>query len=63
MATALEERIVERGQRIYDLIEGQAPSLFKKGYWTTKMMRTGDLFEFTSLLSAQHERFALKGTV
>ena len=38
MATALEERIVQRGHRIYDLIEGQAPSLFKKGYWTTKMM-------------------------
>ena len=38
MATALEKRIVQRGQRIYDLIEGQAPSLFKKGYWTTKMM-------------------------
>ena len=38
MATALEERIVRRGHRIYDLIEGQAPSLFQKGYWTTKMM-------------------------
>ena len=38
MATTLEERIVQHGHRIYDLIEGQAPSLFEKGYWTTKMM-------------------------
>ena len=38
MTPETEKRIVERGEKIYDLIAGQAPSLFKKDYWTSKLM-------------------------
>ena len=34
----LETRIVERGQKLYDLIEKQSPSIFRKDYWTGKVM-------------------------
>ena len=34
----LESRTVETGLRLYDLIEGQTPSVFQKDYWTGKML-------------------------
>ncbi|GLI33366.1 proline dehydrogenase family protein [Desulforhabdus amnigena] len=38
MASDLESRILETGLRLYGLIEGESPSVFKKEYWMGKML-------------------------
>lgn len=38
MAQELEKRIKETGLKIYQLIEGDAPSVFKKEFWSGKIM-------------------------
>ncbi|SFM93601.1 L-glutamate gamma-semialdehyde dehydrogenase [Thermodesulforhabdus norvegica] len=38
MATALEERIYRTGKWLYELIEGESPSIFKKEYWSGKVI-------------------------
>lgn len=38
MAADLETRIQARGHQLYDLIEGETPSVFKKDFWTGKVM-------------------------
>lgn len=38
MGSQLEERIRETGMRLYDIAEKSKPSLFKKDYWTGKVM-------------------------
>ena len=38
MADDFESRVRETGLRLYELIEGETPSVFKKEYWTGKIM-------------------------
>ncbi len=38
MAANLEDRVRETGLKLYDLAAGEKPSLFKKDYWTGKVM-------------------------
>lgn len=38
MSSELETRIVETGLRLYDLMEDESPSVFRKDYWMGKMM-------------------------
>lgn len=38
MATTFEDRVRETGLRLYQLAEGDKPSLFKKDFWTGKIM-------------------------
>ncbi|HIJ55314.1 MAG TPA: bifunctional proline dehydrogenase/L-glutamate gamma-semialdehyde dehydrogenase [Deltaproteobacteria bacterium] len=38
MAFNFEDRVTATGLRLYDLAEGEKPSLFKKDYWTGKVM-------------------------
>jgi RHH-type proline utilization regulon transcriptional repressor/proline dehydrogenase/delta 1-pyrroline-5-carboxylate dehydrogenase len=33
-----DDQVVATGLRLYDLIEGETPSIFKKNYWTGKVM-------------------------
>ena len=38
MDTKLEERIQKKGLRLYEIMEGETPSVFKKDYWIGKIM-------------------------
>ncbi len=38
MNANMEERIYRTGKRLYELIEGETPSVFKKEYWMGKVM-------------------------
>ena len=38
MSADLEERIQATGKRLYDLLEGESPTLFKKQYWLGKVL-------------------------
>jgi len=38
MSEDIESRIRKTGLRLYQVIEGEMPSLFKKEYWTGKAM-------------------------
>ena len=38
MVSGLEKRIVQRGRQLYDLIEEKSSSVFRKDYWTGKVM-------------------------
>jgi RHH-type proline utilization regulon transcriptional repressor/proline dehydrogenase/delta 1-pyrroline-5-carboxylate dehydrogenase len=38
LAPDLEDRTVQTGIRLYDLIEGQTPSVFQKDFWTGKIL-------------------------
>ncbi len=38
MGTTFEDRVRKTGLRLYQLAEGKKPSLFKKDYWTGKVM-------------------------
>ncbi len=38
MANHFEERVKDTGLKLYSLAEGEKPSLFKKDYWTGKVM-------------------------
>ncbi len=38
MAADFEGRLQETGTRLYQLIEGESPTLFQKQYWTGKVL-------------------------
>ena len=38
MSSDFESRVRETGLRLYQLIEGETPSIFKKEFWTGKVM-------------------------
>ena len=38
MAAALEERVQQTGKWLYQLIEGESPTLFQKQYWIGKVL-------------------------
>jgi RHH-type proline utilization regulon transcriptional repressor/proline dehydrogenase/delta 1-pyrroline-5-carboxylate dehydrogenase len=38
MSKDFEEKVVQRGLELYQKIEGETPSVFKKDFWTGKMM-------------------------
>ena len=38
MAEDFESRVLKTGLHLYELIEGETPSVFKKEYWMGKIM-------------------------
>jgi len=64
----LELKIIERGRKIFDTIQSQKPSLFKKSTWMGKVMEGAmaesafktNLFRFVDVFPCLHTQTVLK---